>query len=432
MAMTTVLHIDDLWKGYRLGVIGHGTLYHDLQSWWARVRGREDPNVNLDAAFSGGHIVGERVWALRGVSFQVGQGEMVGIIGKNGAGKSTLLKIISRVTAPTRGRVKLKGRVASLLEVGTGFHYELTGRENIFLNGAILGMGIPEIRRKFDEIVAFSGVEAFIDTPVKRYSSGMFVRLAFAVAAHLDPDIFVVDEVLAVGDAGFQKKCLAKIASVVHEGRTVLFVSHNLPAISKLCPRGILLEKGGVITDGPMGETLHRYREVLHETSLDLEAAMHNPEFRRGSGAIRFTAIALQDEAGTESTVFAMGDTIRFKLSYQAFKELQGLAVLVALRSGVTGEVVTSARHLVTAEKLPAGATGTVVVEFPHHYIRPGEYPIYGQISEARPGSPPGDVVDGLTAPLIILPGDEPLDSNVDLTSSLGYFSLPSRAFLVQ
>lgn len=428
--MTTVLQIEDLWKEYRLGVIGHGTLYRDLQSWWARSRGKEDPNESLDFPSTRGNLAAERVWALQGVSFLAGQGEVLGIIGKNGAGKSTILKIISRVTAPTRGRVKIKGRVASLLEVGTGFHYELTGRENIFLNGAILGMEIREIRRKFDEIVAFSGIESFIDTPVKRYSSGMFVRLAFAVAAHLEPEIFVVDEVLAVGDAAFQKQCLEKIASVAREGRTVLFVSHNLPAVSKLCSRGILLEKGRVISDASMAATLGSYQKVLQETSLELAAEVHNPEFRRGSGAIRFTSIALQDVQGAENYSFAMGDTIRFKFSYQVFQPMQGLAILVALRSGITGEVVTSARHLVTGAGLSPGDTGAVVMEFPHPQIRPGEYPVYCQISEAHPGAPCADAVDGLTAPLIITPGDEPVESSLDLSLSTGYFSMSSRAFL--
>src|SRR5947207_8728426 len=267
--MSTVIELDDVWKKYRLGIIGTGTLRHDFERWWHRVRGKPDPYskvdqrseirnrkselaTNVDHRISGvsASLGDDEVWALRGVSFEVKQGEILGIIGRNGAGKSTLLKILSRVTAPTSGEVRVKGRIASLLEVGTGFHPELTGRENVFLNGAILGMTKAEIRSKFDEIVDFAGVERYMDTPVKRYSSGMYVRLAFAVAAHLEPEILIVDEVLAVGDADFQKKCLGKIGDVAHGGRTVLFVSHNMNAITALCPKVIVLKQGRVIFNG--------------------------------------------------------------------------------------------------------------------------------------------------------------------------------------
>lgn len=241
-----VIKVENLWKEYRLGVVNHGTLKRDLQSWWARVHGQDDPNTRIDVNAATSEAP-DRFWALRDVSFDVRQGEVLGIIGRNGAGKSTLLKILSRVTTPTKGEVKIRGRVASLLEVGTGFHPELTGRENIFLNGAILGMSKAEIRAKLDEIVDFSGVEKFIDTPVKRYSSGMYVRLAFAVAAHLDPEILIIDEVLAVGDAEFQKKCLGKMGEVAKGGRTVLFVSHNMGAVTKLCSVSMLLDQGASV-----------------------------------------------------------------------------------------------------------------------------------------------------------------------------------------
>ena len=241
--MPTVISVEHLSKTYRLGQIGTGTFSRDLEVWWAKLRGKPNPLLRVGEKDHGNRD-GEELWALRDVSFTVEQGEVLGIIGRNGAGKSTLLKILSRVTAPTSGKIKVKGRIASLLEVGTGFHPDLTGRENIYLNGAILGMSKQEVTRKFDEIVDFSEVEKFIDTPVKRYSSGMYVRLAFAVAAHLDPEILVVDEVLAVGDAEFQKKCLGKMGDVAHEGRTVLFVSHNMGAITQLCPNVILLNKG--------------------------------------------------------------------------------------------------------------------------------------------------------------------------------------------
>ena len=254
--MTTAISIQNVSKAYRLGVIGHGTLREDLQSWWAKVRGKEDPNKIIGSKDA---IEGDTLWALRDVSFDVEQGSVWGIIGANGAGKSTLLKILSRVTAPTSGQIKVRGRVASLLEVGTGFHPELTGRENIFLNGAILGMTKAEVRKKFDEIVAFSEIEKFIDTPVKRYSSGMYVRLAFAVAAHLDPEILVVDEVLAVGDAAFQKKCLGKMGAVAKEGRTVLFVSHNMGAVRNLCQQGVVLRNGHLACQATANEAVDIY-----------------------------------------------------------------------------------------------------------------------------------------------------------------------------
>ncbi len=262
---SVALRIENLSKLYRLGEVGTGTISHDLNRWWARVRGKEDP-------FSRVGEVNERstkgnsdyVWALKDVSFEIGRGEVVGIIGRNGAGKSTLLKLLSRVTQPTEGLIKVNGRIASLLEVGTGFHPEMTGRENIFQNGAILGMTRHEIRSKFDEIVDFAGVERYIDTPVKRYSSGMYVRLAFAVAAFLEPEILIVDEVLAVGDAEFQKKCLGRMKDVsVNDGRTVLFVSHNMTALKTLCDRAILLTNGSLKSQGPTHAVVNEYLQYF-------------------------------------------------------------------------------------------------------------------------------------------------------------------------
>ena len=247
MGNQIAIKVENLSKAYQLGQIGTGTISRDLERFWTtKIRGKEDPFLKIgqtnDRTVKGESDV---VWSLRDINFEINQGDAVGIIGRNGAGKSTLLKLLSRVTAPTTGNIKVKGRIASLLEVGTGFHPELTGRENIFLNGAILGMRKKEITRKFDEIVDFSGVERYIDTPVKRYSSGMYVRLAFAVAAHLESEILIVDEVLAVGDAEFQNKCLGKMGEVSKgEGRTVLFVSHNMSAISRLCPKSIFLANG--------------------------------------------------------------------------------------------------------------------------------------------------------------------------------------------
>ena len=253
-----IISVEHLSKQYDLGVIGTGTISRDLNRWWARVRKQPDPytRIGQQDAFA---RIGESILALDDVSFTVQQGEALGIIGRNGAGKSTLLKILSRVTAPSSGVVKVKGRIGSLLEVGTGFHPELTGRENVYLNGTILGMKKKEVTHKFDEIVAFSGVDKFIDTPVKRYSSGMYVRLAFAVAAHLDPEILIVDEVLAVGDAEFQKKCLGKMGDVAGEGRTVLFVSHNMAAIQQLCELTLVLKSGRISYQGSTREAINHY-----------------------------------------------------------------------------------------------------------------------------------------------------------------------------
>ena len=257
-----VIRAEGLSKHYRLGAIGGATLREDLQRWWGHLRRRPDSTTTHgagDSASSGDH------WALQDVSFEVHRGEVLAVIGRNGAGKSTLLKILSRTTAPSSGLAKVRGRIGSLLEVGTGFHPELTGRENIYLNGSILGMKKREIVQKIDEIIDFSGVERFIDTPVKRYSSGMYVRLAFSVAAHLEPEILIVDEVLAVGDADFQKKCLGKMEGVAADGRTVIFVSHNLAAVSKLCSRSILLEQGKLIANASTQEVISQY--MRRETS---------------------------------------------------------------------------------------------------------------------------------------------------------------------
>ena len=276
----TVISVENLSKAYQLGTIGTGRFCSDLKRWWAKQRGKPDPYAIIGDAGHGNRD-GETIWALKDINCSIQQGEAVGIIGRNGAGKSTLLKILSRVTAPTSGEVKIKGRIASLLEVGTGFHPELTGRENIFLNGAIMGMSRSEIRRKFDEIVDFSGVEKFIDTPVKRYSSGMYVRLAFAVAAHLEPDILIVDEVLAVGDAEFQKKCLGKMESVSKgEGRTVLFVSHNMNAIEQLCPKAMILEKGGLKTySDDVHSIIKQYLFVNDEKSIAAQWVNNGKDF---------------------------------------------------------------------------------------------------------------------------------------------------------
>ncbi|MFA5238560.1 MAG: polysaccharide ABC transporter ATP-binding protein [Phycisphaerae bacterium] len=327
-----VIKVEGLSKRYRYGAIGHGTLYKDLESWWARIRGKEDPNLRITEHIGPG-LDGEWFWALRDISFEVQQGEVLGIIGRNGAGKSTLLKIMSRVTTPTEGVIKLKGRVASLLEIGTGFHQELSGRENIYLNGAILGMTKAEVRSKFDEIVDFSGLEKFIDTPVKRYSSGMYVRLAFAVAAHLEPEILFVDEVLAVGDVEFQKKCLGKMEDVAKEGRTILFVSHNMAAIRSLCRRTILLDKGGLLMDSATNQAVAYYlSQNLLEGSVasaeQIEARMEGL-IRRRNPFIRFREIALLDRSGATRRSFHSDEDIVVSVSFECFQPMPQVYIRV-------------------------------------------------------------------------------------------------------
>ncbi len=315
-----VIRVENLYKEYRLGTISHGTLYKDLQSWWARIRGKEDPNSIISSsqpvtpnASRFTETENPHMLALNDLSFEVKRGEVLGIIGRNGAGKSTLLKILSEVTSPTKGQVKIKGRVASLLEVGTGFHPELTGRENVYLNGAILGMTKTEIDNKFDEIVAFAEIEKFIDTPVKRYSSGMYVRLAFAVAAHLEPEILIVDEVLAVGDASFQKKCLGKMGDVAKEGRTVLFVSHNMPAVQNLCQRAILLDSGQIIENDKPNVILEKY---LSNSEAKAIISLAERCDRQGTGDIRFTAVQFRDEKGDVDS-FISGKFAKFACYFE-------------------------------------------------------------------------------------------------------------------
>ncbi|HOW51575.1 MAG TPA: ABC transporter ATP-binding protein [bacterium] len=325
-----VISVEHLTKEYRIGAITHRTFQRDLQSWWARMRGKDDPNLPVD----GGRrkkleaLADENgiIHALNDVSFEVKQGEVLGIIGRNGAGKSTLLKILSRVTAPTSGCVKIKGRIGSLLEVGTGFHPELTGRENIYMNGAILGMKKREIDRNLDEIIDFSGVEQFIDTPVKRYSSGMYVRLAFAVAAHLDPEILVVDEVLAVGDAEFQKKCLGKMDDVSKkEGRTVFFVSHNMSAIRQICSRGILIYNGSLACDSECAEVVARYlysasggKNANSEPSIGRKWSSTNRPFAK---ILEICSIVAESEKGEQLVKIDSDTPFCLVIDYNILKE---------------------------------------------------------------------------------------------------------------
>ena len=321
MSNKVVVKVQNISKQYRLGQVGTGTLSHDLKRWWALARGKEDPYLKIgmvnDRTQKGG---GEYAWALKDVSFELSQGDTLGIIGRNGAGKSTLLKLLSRVTSPTLGQIKAKGRIASLLEVGTGFHPELTGRENIYLNGTIMGMTKKEIASKFDEIVDFAGVELYIDTPVKRYSSGMYIRLAFGVAAHLEPEILIVDEVLAVGDAEFQKKCVGKMASVASDGRTVIFVSHNLQAIQSLCNKAIWLDKGHLKEQGETKDIISRYLNRI-------EAANASSEWRLTNELPSVYRVCITDVSILSAEDCPMGENINIQVGYHLKETVPSLQI---------------------------------------------------------------------------------------------------------
>jgi lipopolysaccharide transport system ATP-binding protein len=331
--MQTVIKVEGLGKLYRLGEVGTGTLSHDLKRWWYRVRGKEDPYLKIGQVNDRTQRAekGELVWALRNINLEVQQGEVLGVIGKNGAGKSTLLKILSRITSPTEGIVKVKGRIASLLEVGTGFHPEMTGRENIYMNGTLMGMRRWEIDKKLDEIVEFAGVAKYIDTPVKRYSSGMTVRLGFAVAAHLNAEILLVDEVLAVGDAEFQKKALGKMHEVSHDqGRTVLFVSHNMGAVSKLCTRGILLRNGMLVHNGSVNEVVSQYI-----SSSNTEQATYNVE----GGAIvdkhigYFTRLSIENIEGEPLQPVPVGIPWQLRIHFTLVEKVNYVLVAVSFKN---------------------------------------------------------------------------------------------------
>ena len=314
-----IITVENLGKLYRIGLKEqmHDSLAATLISW-AKAPLRNYRSLSGLNTYSGDQESEDALWALRDVNFTVREGEVLGIIGRNGAGKSTLLKILSRITEPTTGRAVINGRVASLLEVGTGFHPELTGRENVYMNGSILGMRKREIDAKFDQIVDFSGLEKFVDTPIKRYSSGMTVRLAFSVAAHLDPEILIIDEVLAVGDAGFQKKCLGKMQEVAQGGRTVLFVSHQLDAVSSLCSRAILLEQGRVVQDGGTEEVITRY---LTNQGSGSNGSLRERTDRTGAGNMRFTETWIEDEQGRRLAFARAGAPLKIVASYEVLGE---------------------------------------------------------------------------------------------------------------
>lgn len=360
-----ILKAENISKQYRLGTVGTGTLSHDLNRWWHQIRGKEDPYLKIgdtnDRSTKGSS---DYVWALQEINFEVKRGEVLGIIGKNGAGKSTLLKILSKVTAPTTGSIKSRGRIASLLEVGTGFNGELTGRENVFLNGAILGMTKKEITAKLDEIIAFSGCERYIDTPVKRYSSGMTVRLAFAVAAFLEPEILVIDEVLAVGDAEFQKKAIGKMQDISKgEGRTVLFVSHNMAAVKSLCTRGIVMEQGKVVFEGGIVEALEQYQ---------LESFFENETLYNGSKIIKK---ALLD---TFNGAIKYNSNFKLEVYFEAKNSITNLVLGIIIKDLNDVELIGINNRHYHQEKINSSNVfkGSATVSIENLKLLPGAYKI--------------------------------------------------------
>jgi lipopolysaccharide transport system ATP-binding protein len=326
-----VLKVENISKQYRLGQLGTGTISHDLNRMWAKMNGKEDPYLKVgdtnDRSKSGGS---DYVWSLKDINFEIKQGEVLGIIGKNGAGKSTLLKILSQITTPTTGQIKVKGRIAALLEVGTGFHPDLTGRENIFLNGAILGMTKQEIKIKFDEIIDFSGVAKYLDTPVKRYSSGMMVRLGFAVAAHLEPEILIVDEVLAVGDQEFQDKCIGKMKDVSNSGRTVLFVSHNLGAVQNLCGTCLYLKNGQIKESGITSNIIESY--LGENRNIQLTGEIPSDFYRQyGTGEAYFKKILIKDLENNVIDRLAFSQPFKVVLELDVLKDLKNVMININL-----------------------------------------------------------------------------------------------------
>jgi lipopolysaccharide transport system ATP-binding protein len=355
----TVIKVENLSKQYRLGEVGTGTLSHDLKRWSYKIRGKEDPYLKVGEVNDRTQASGsDYVWALRDINFEVKQGEVLGIIGRNGAGKSTLLKILSKTTTPTTGNIKVKGRIASLLEVGTGFHPEMTGRENIFLNGAILGMTRREIKSKFDEIVDFAGIERYVDTPVKRYSSGMYVRLAFAVAAHLEPEILIVDEVLAVGDAEFQKKCLGKMKDVsVNDGRTVLFVSHNMDAITRLCDISLLMKNGRLLEFGNTEKIISKYLN----TEMQLDSHIwYEKKDAPASEIVMLISTEVVDEKLINKVNFRINQEVGIKIVFEVLKNIDDLVIGFNLYNQNDVHIMSSHNNK-TIKNFQKGTYSTVV-----------------------------------------------------------------------
>lgn len=353
-----------MWKQYRLGTVSTGMLGQDLKRWWHKQTGKGDPFEKIaevnDRTKDGRSDI---VWALQDISFSLNQGEVLGIIGKNGAGKSTLLKLLSRITSPTKGEIKIRGRVASLLEVGTGFHPELTGRENVFLNGAILGMHKKEISTKFDEIVAFSGVERYIDTPVKRYSSGMYVRLAFAVAAHLEPEVLIVDEVLAVGDIEFQRKCIGKMKDVSGQGRTILFVSHNIAAVRSLCTTAILVENGMLTCSGSVENVLDKYLTTSISAGSQMDGICVWQDSEMPGDKARLKKITLTNDKNEITGLFPNSSDVNINIEYVVEERLAGIRLSLGVKDSNGAVVFVSSSELTdSGERMPGTYVTTCVI----------------------------------------------------------------------
>ncbi len=371
------IEIENVSKQYRLGLVSTGTVSHDLNRWWAiNVMHKEDPYLKIgetnDRSKKGDS---DYVWALKDINFNVEQGDVVGIIGKNGAGKSTLLKLLSRVTTPTTGEIRVRGRIASLLEVGTGFHPEMTGRENIYMNGAIMGMTKHEIASKLDEIVDFSGCERYIDTPVKRYSSGMTVRLGFAVAAHLEPEILIVDEVLAVGDAEFQKKAIGKMQDISHGGgRTVLFVSHNMASIKRLCKKGILLKDGMVHYQGEVNDTINEYLNTNVNAFENLSIA-EMPRVGRCNGKVKITKIEYLDK-NNDKTTPCCGRFLRIRLTLDIKENLRNAYFSMGVYDNYGGQILSMPSIAIKEEFCISKDKGYIDIDIPKLPLTEGVYHI--------------------------------------------------------
>ena len=428
--MATAIEFNHVGKQYRLGLVSTGTISHDLNRWWhTAILRKEDPYLKIGSVNDRTQKAdSDYVWALRDIDFKVEQGDVVGIIGKNGAGKSTLLKLLSRVTAPTVGTIRARGRIASLLEVGTGFHPEMTGRENIYMNGAILGMTKQEISAKLDEIVAFSGCERYLDTPVKRYSSGMMVRLGFAVAAHLDPEILVVDEVLAVGDAEFQKKAIGKMQDVSRgEGRTVLFVSHNMTSVKQLCKSGVLLENGSVSFRGPIDETIEKYMAFNLE---DIDRPLAERTDRSGNGRVRFTNVVFKNINGVPVTEAFVNQYLKIEFhfdindpTFDPNKVIFACGMSDAYGTPVVSWVSDELQH-----EFKNFHQGVISIEIPNLNLRPQVYNLGVQLSEGS--TSPDDFCDAVkpAAQLTIL-NDAVYTPGVNLKECRGYQALVPAKF---
>ena len=369
-----LLEVDGVSKQYRLGMIGGGTLHGDLTSWFARIRGKEDPNTKIGMEHYGPN---ETFWALRDVSFTVDRGDALAITGRNGAGKSTILKLISRITAPTEGEIRIRGKVASLLEIGTGFHKELSGRDNIYLNGAILGMNRAETNSKIKQIIEFSEIEQFIDTPVKRYSSGMYVKLAFAVAAHLDPEVMICDEVLAVGDLTFQQKCLQKMSDIAREGRAVLYVSHNMRTVSQLCNRGLYLEKGRLAYDGTVEHAIELYGgSGERSVQQDLSDA---PRPRNRGITMRMLDLHFMN---TQTLEYSMDSSMEFRLKCVAHIDEPHLRIRLILQNSIATPIAMTQTE---PFEVKADETFERAIRLPLDGLAPGEYVMKLSLNSATP-----------------------------------------------